>query len=94
MPQFIEFPALPSGEYRAAVDTLIRFCQRVPERGEALKDVRARLKQMELYNRERLPALWRFLRVAADDPFRPSLLMREIATAFQASQWRTLSVCG
>ena len=81
MPQFIEFPALPSGEYRAAVDTLIRFCQRVPERGEALKDVRARLKQMELYNRERLPALWRFLRVAADDPFRPSLLMREIATA-------------
>lgn len=81
MPQFIEFPLLPKGEYKAAVDTLIGVCRKVPKEGEPLKDFRARLKAAGMFSRERAPALHRFLRLPQADPIVPSPLMRAVAEA-------------
>jgi hypothetical protein len=81
MPQFLEFPALPPGEYRASVDALIRLCRQTPAEGESNRDHRARLKQLGLWNRERSRALYRFLQWGVGQRVVPSALMREIATA-------------
>jgi|GEM_PF-1161493 len=81
MPQFLEFPALPPGEYRAAVDALIKLCRQTPAEGEGARDHRARLKQLGLWNRERVRALYRFLRLGVGERAIPSPLMREVAAA-------------
>ena len=81
MPQFLEFPALPPGEYRAAVDALIKLCRQTPAEGEGARDHRARLKQLGLWNRERVRALYRFLKLGVGERATPSPLMREVAAA-------------
>ncbi len=81
MAQFTEFPILPKGEYRAAVDTFVRFWQGMPATGEPFRDFRARLKRAELFNRERLPDLLRFMQVAHSDPLLPSALVQSLAEA-------------
>jgi hypothetical protein len=81
MPQFTEFPILPKGEYRTAVDGFIRFWQQMPAAGEPFKDFRTRLKKVELWNRERLSGLLRFMQVAEADPALPSPLVRSLVDA-------------
>jgi hypothetical protein len=79
MAQFTEFPILPKGEYRAAADAFIKFWQSMPAAGEPFRDFRARLKRADLFNRERLPDLLRFMQVANSDPLLPSALVRSLA---------------
>ncbi len=79
MPQFTEFPSLPEGAYRAAVDRFIGLVRAMPAEGEPFKAFRGRLKKAGMWNRERLPTLLRFLRVAHADPMHPSEIVTRIA---------------
>lgn len=81
MPQFTHFPRLPAGEYRAAVESVLRALRDMPAEGEPFKAFRARLKRVGLWSREGLPHLLRFLRMAHSDPMIPSPLMRALAEA-------------
>ncbi|MCK6570966.1 hypothetical protein L6V77_07610 [Myxococcota bacterium] len=81
MPQFTEFPLLPKGEFKAAVDALIQLCRKFPREGEGLRELRARLKANGMYSRERAPALHRFLRLPQTDVVPPSPLVLAIAAA-------------
>ncbi|MBM4364036.1 MAG: hypothetical protein FJ104_15255 [Deltaproteobacteria bacterium] len=81
MPQFTEFPLLPKGEFKAAVDALIQLCRKFPREGEGLKELRARLKANGMYTRERVAALHRFLRLPQSDLVPPSPLVLAIAAA-------------
>ncbi len=81
MPQFTHFPRLPSGEYRAAVDDLLRALRDVPPEGEPFKAFRARLKRAQMWSRETLPHLLAFLYVPHSDPIVPSAFMRALADA-------------
>jgi hypothetical protein len=81
MPQFTEFPLLPKGEFKAAVDALIQLCRKFPREGEGLKEFRARLKANGMYSRERAPALHRFLRLPQTEIVTPSPLVLAIAAA-------------
>lgn len=81
MPQFTEFPLLPKGEFKAAVEALIQLCRKFPREGEPLKDLRARLKANGMYTRERAPALHRFLRLPQTEVVPPSPLVLSLAAA-------------
>ncbi len=96
MPQIIEFPYLPDGDPRTVVDRLIGVCRAVPEGGEPFKAFRARLRDADLFERDRLGGLFRFFRLSGD-PIVPSPLMRTIAegddeTAVQALTERLFEV--
>lgn len=90
MPQFTEFPLLPKGEFKTAIDALILLCRKMPKEGEPLKEFRARLKAAGMWSRERAPALHRFLRVAQADPVVPSPLVRAIADTPDATAARAV----
>lgn len=74
MPQFTEFPHLPS----AGTAALIGCFADMPAQGEPFKAFRRRLKAAGLWSRERLDVLLRFLRIAPGDPVVPSPLVRAL----------------
>lgn len=80
MPQLTEFPYLPDGDPRLVVGRLIAVCRAVPEGGEPFKAFRARLREADLFDRDRLGGLFRFLRISGD-PIVPSPLMHRLAKA-------------
>lgn len=88
MPQFIYFPRLPPGEYRNAIDTFIQALRQMPVDGEPFKDFRARLKKIDMWSRESLPHLLRFLRMAHTDPIVPSPFVRSLHDASGVDQAR------
>lgn len=88
MPQFIYFPRLPPGEYRNAIDTFIQALRQMPVDGEPFKDFRARLKKIDMWSRESLPHLLRFLRMAHSDPVVPSPFVRSLHDASGVDQAR------
>ena len=85
MPQFTQFPRLPRGDAVVAVDQLIRALTAIPEEGEPFKALRTRLKKADLWNRDRLPVLLRFFRLAygSGDDAQP-MGRTEIVTTLQA----------
>ena len=90
MPQFTEFPYLPSGEFRVVVDGLIEFCRTFPPDGEPFPSFRKRLKRAKLWSRERLQALYRFFRITESDPITPSPLMQAVAETSDGDSAREL----
>ncbi|HUH02013.1 MAG TPA: hypothetical protein VML75_08445 [Kofleriaceae bacterium] len=85
MPQLTEFPYLPAGQPDDAVARLVSLCRDFPPDGESFKVFRNRLRALDLWDRERLPALQKFLRLEGGDQVRPSALVSEIAGADSGS---------
>lgn len=81
MPQLTEFPYLPAGQPDEAVARLVSLCRELPADGESFKAFRNRLRALDLWDRERLPSLQKFLRLEGGDHVRPSALVTEIAGA-------------
>lgn len=59
--------------------TFISVFRRMPAEGEPFREFRNRLKKADLWSRERLPRLLRFMRLAHADPMVPSDLVLKLA---------------
>lgn len=91
MPQLIAFPHLPEGAPEDAVAKLVTLCRQLPPDGEPFKAFRARLRELDLWNRDRLGGLQAFLRLEGGDPVQPSELVAAIAAADQADALSALA---
>jgi hypothetical protein len=81
MPQLIEFPFIPKSDPRHAVTGLIAACRGLTDDGQPLKQFRETLKLHNAWNRERSPAIFRFLRIAGGKQLEPSDVSRAVGAA-------------
>jgi hypothetical protein len=79
MPQLTEFPFLPSGDPQKAVAALIEVVRAMPENGEPFKVLRSRLRDRDLWDRDRVGGLRRFLRLEGGSFCKPSPLVSKLA---------------
>ena len=91
MPQLTEFPSLPGVEPEAAVAHLIHLCRGLPADGEPFKAFRERLRSHDLWDRDRLSGLQRFLRLSGGEVVQPSPIISEIGAADDATARQALA---
>ncbi len=90
MPQFTTFPFLPSGDPQKAVNELVMVCREVPAEGEPFKQFRKRLRERQLWHKERYDGTLRFFCMTSGDVIKPSPLMLEIRATDSLEQARDL----
>src|SRR5262245_49408256 len=78
MPQLLEYPYLPPGEPHGAVNALIRMCRDLPPEGERFPDFRTRMKDLRLWDPDRMSGTYAFFGIERTGLIGPSPLMRRV----------------
>src|SRR5689334_16313113 len=79
MPQVVEFPPIGQ-DSRGALVALVRVCKEMPAKGEPFRELRNRLRNAKLWDRERPLVMLRFLGTGGATAM-PSLFMQALAAA-------------
>ncbi|HMG52966.1 MAG TPA: hypothetical protein VK601_05785, partial [Kofleriaceae bacterium] len=79
MPQVVELPPIGQ-DARGALVALVRVCKETPAKGEPFRELRTRLRNAKLWDRERPAVLLRFLGTGGATAM-PSLFMQALAAA-------------
>ena len=81
MAQLVEFPYLPPGDPHAAVNALIRLCRDLPADGERFPAFRARMKELRLWERNKMRGTFAFFDIERTGTVTPSPVMRRVGTS-------------
>jgi hypothetical protein len=79
MPQVVEFPAIGQDQ-RGALAALVRICKDTPAKGEPFRELRSRLRNAKLWDRDRPIVILKFLGVSGST-IAPSIFMQTLAAA-------------
>ena len=79
MPQVVELPAIGQDQ-RGALAALVRVCKETPAKGEPFRELRTRLRNAKLWDRDRPVVMLRFLGTSGTTAM-PSSFMQALAAA-------------
>lgn len=79
MPEFVEFPYLPTGDPQQAVTALVRVCRELPAQGEQFRGFRTRMKEHRVWEQDLISGTLLFLGMERVGVMKPSAFVRQVA---------------